>query len=109
MMGFMSGGWIDRLGRLVIQGSCDTQGMVMFTGRRLSRSEHYDGVLRIICASKIFIMLQFERSSLTSSYPLLRVEGPFALLEAPVLEPIAISFGFSPDPFVCFAVVGLRQ
>ena len=31
------------------------------------------------------------------SYPLLLVEGPFPLVEAPVLEPTAISFGFSPN------------
>lgn len=44
------------------------------------------------------------------SYPLLLVDGPFPFVEAPVLEPMAISFfGFSEYASPCSAVAGLLR
>ena len=43
------------------------------------------------------------------SYPLRRVVGPLPLVEAPVLDPIAISAGFWPISLACDAVAGLFQ
>ena len=44
-----------------------------------------------------------------ASYPLRRVDGPLPLVEAPVLEPIAMSAGFWPSSPACDAVDGLFQ
>ena len=51
----------------------------------------------------------FDSLKRLSNYPLRRVVGPFPLLEAPVLEPIAISAGFWPISPACAAVAGLFQ
>lgn len=54
-------------------------------------------------------MKLFNRWQRLASYPLRRVVGPFPLLEAPVLEPIAMSAGFWPISPACDAVAGLFQ
>ena len=51
----------------------------------------------------------FAQSKRLASYPLRRVVGPFPLVEAPVLEPIAMSAGFWPISPACNADAGLFQ
>ena len=55
------------------------------------------------------ILLFINGRDWLASYPLRRVVGPFPLVEAPVLEPIAISAGFWPSSPACDAVAGLFQ
>ena len=54
-------------------------------------------------------MVLLIRGNTSLSYPLRRVVGPLPLVEAPVLEPIAISTGFWPISLACGAVAGLFQ
>ena len=54
-------------------------------------------------------MVLLIRGTGRQSYPLRRVVGPLPLVEAPVLELIAISAGFWPVSPACGAVAGLFQ